>query len=78
MGFFSCFNVSVSDIFLLPRCDILTWAYQERNLKKGIDFCKSSDSKGAENKPLKSLKNPIAEAQNTEKSYYSSGNRKNE
>lgn len=51
----------------MPRCDILTWAYQERNLEKGIDFCKSSDSKGAENKPLKSLKNSIAETQNTEK-----------
>lgn len=30
-GFFSCFNVPVSDIFLLQRCDILTWAYEERN-----------------------------------------------
>lgn len=50
---FPCFNVSVSDIFLLPRCDILTWAYEGRNSEKGIDFCKSFDSKGAENKPLK-------------------------
>lgn len=47
-------------------------------LEKGIYFCKSSNLKGAENKPLKSLKNYISQVQNTEKTDYFSGSRRNE
>lgn len=68
----SCFKVPVSDIFLFPRCDILTWADEKKkcNLEKGTHFCKCSDLKRAGNKPLKPLKNSSAQVLNSEKTDY--------